>query len=90
MTIFIGLVCGAAVTLGCGGAALARRIITAAVCGIAVGFSYTAVSAVLSYNGGFEAGWLAMACVWRVFVFTILATIGAILTELTLPDPDLG
>ena len=90
LTIFIGLVCGAVVTLGCGGAALARRIITAAVCGGAVGFSYTAVSAVLGRNGGIESDWLAMACVWRVFVFTILATIGAILTELTLPDPDLG
>jgi hypothetical protein len=90
LTIFLGLVCGAAVTLGCGGAALARRIITAAVCGIAVGLSYTAISAVLGRNGGFEAGWLAMACVWRVFVFTILSAMGAILTELTLPDPDLG
>jgi hypothetical protein len=43
----------------------------------------TAISTILSYNGGFVA-----TCVWRVFIFAIVSTIGAIITELKLPDPD--
>jgi len=74
------IICGAVVTLGCGGAALAKRIVAAAVCGVLIGVLYTAVSAILSYNGGIVAN-----CVWRVFIFAILSTIGAIVTELKLP-----
>ncbi len=78
------LICGAVVTLGCGGAALAKRIGAAAVCGVLIGVLSTAVSAILSYNGGIVA-----SCVWRVFIFAILSTIGAIVTELKLPDTDM-
>ena len=78
------LICGAVVTLGCGGAALAKRIGAAAVCGALIGVLYTAVSAILSYNGGIVA-----SCVWRVFIFAILSTIGAIVTELKLPNTDM-
>jgi len=78
------LICGAVVTLGCGGAALAKRIGAAAVCGILIGLLSTAVSAILSYKGG-----IAASAVWRVFIFAILSTIGAIATELKLPEPDM-
>jgi len=78
------LICGAVVTLGCGGAALAKRIGAAAVCGVLIGVLSTAVSAILSYNGGIVA-----SGVWRVFIFAILSTIGAIVTELKLPDVDM-
>jgi len=78
------LICGAVVTLGCGGATLAKRIVAAAVCGVLIGVLYTAVSAILSYNGGIVA-----SCVWRVFIFAILSTIGAIVTELKLPNTDM-
>ena len=77
------LICGAVVTLGCGGATLAKRIVAAAVCSVLIAVLYTAVSAILSYNGGIVA-----SCVWRVFIFAILSTIGAIVTELKLPDTD--
>ncbi len=75
------LVCGAVVTLGCGGAALGKRIAAAAFCGILIGVLYTAVSAILSYNSEIVA-----SCVWRVFIFAILSTIGAIVTELKSPE----
>ncbi|HUU19376.1 MAG TPA: hypothetical protein VMW72_19660 [Sedimentisphaerales bacterium] len=78
------LICGAVITLGCGGAALAKRIGAAAVCGVLIGVLSTAVSAILSYNGGIVA-----SGVWRVFIFAILSTIGAIVTELKLPEPDM-
>jgi len=79
------LISGAIVTLGCGGAALAKRIRAAAVCGVLIGLLYTAVSAILGYNNGIVA-----ICAWRVFVVAVLSTIGAIVTELKLPDTDWG
>jgi len=78
------LISGAIVTLGCGGAALAKRIGAAAACGVLIGVLSTAVSAILSYNGGIVA-----SGVWRVFIFAILSTIGAIVTELKMPDVDM-
>jgi len=83
------LVCGSAVTLGCGGAALGKRIIATAICGVLVGILYTAVSAILSQNSGIEAYNILARGVWRIFIFAILSTIGAIATELKLPDPDM-
>jgi hypothetical protein len=84
LAIFVPLVCGAAVTLGCGGAPLWKRIVAAAGYGAVVGALYTIVSAILNDNSG-----IAASCVWRIFIFAILSTIGAIVTELKLPDPDL-
>jgi hypothetical protein len=78
------LVCGGVVTLGCGGAAFGKRITAAAVCGVLTGTLYTTVLAILSYTGGIVA-----SCVWRMFIFGILSTIGAIVTELKLPEPDI-
>ena len=75
------LVCGAAVTLGCGGATLGQRIAAAAVCGVSVGLLYTAVSAILNY----DSGWVA-SCLWHILIFAILSTAGAIITELKLPE----
>jgi len=84
LAVIVPLVCGAVVTLGCGGAALGKRIVIAAICGVLIAVLYTAASAMLSYNSG-----LAASCVWRILIFTILSTIGAIVTELKLPDPNL-
>ena len=73
------------VTLGCGGAKLWKRIAAAAICGIVLGVLYTAVSALLVQR--MAVGDIASACLWRVFVFAILSTVGAIATELKLPEP---
>ncbi len=85
LVLLVPLVCGAVVTLGCGGAKLWKRIAAAAICGIALGLLYTAISALLVKK--MAAGDIATACVWRVFVFAILSTVGAIATELKLPEP---
>ena len=84
IAVFVPLICGAIITLGCGGATLNKRIVTSALCGALIGVLSTVVSAILSYNSGFIA-----TCVWRVFIFAIISTIGAIITELNLPDTDL-
>ena len=81
LVILASLICGAAATLGCGGAALGKRIVTAAVCGVLAGAIYAGISVFFSHDGGIVA-----SCVWRIFIFAILSTIGAIITELKLPE----
>jgi len=84
--VIVPLVCGAVVTLGCGGALLWKRIVAATICGIVLGVLYTAISTIIVY--GLGTGDIAAICFWRVFVFAILTTVGAIATELKLPEPD--
>ena len=81
LVILAPLICGAAVTLACGGAALGKRIVTAAVCGVLAGAIYAGISVLLSHDGGIVA-----SCIWRMFIFAILATVGAITTEIKLPE----
>ncbi len=82
LAVLAPLACGAAVTLGCRGAALGKRIITAAVCGVSAAVIYTVASAMLGDKSGIVA-----SGIWRIFIFAILSAIGAILTELKLPEP---
>ena len=86
----VPLVCGSAVTLGCGGMALGKRIVTVALCGVMVGALYTAISVIMNYYSELTADNIIASGLWRVFIFTILSTIGAVITELKLSDPDLG
>jgi len=90
LAVLVGLVCGAAVTLGCGGAVLWKRVVAAAVCGIAIGLFHTAVRAAL--NPGevvIGMGLLTKSFVWQAFIFAILSIIGAVVTELRLAEPQL-
>ncbi|MFH1719830.1 MAG: hypothetical protein ABIF19_20955, partial [Planctomycetota bacterium] len=68
LAILAPLLCGAVVTLGCGGTALGKRIAAAAFCGGSAGAFYAVISAILSHNGEIIAG-----CVWRIFIFAVLA-----------------
>ena len=81
LVILATLICGVAVTLGCRGAALGKRIVTAAACGVLAGALYAGISALLSYNGGIVA-----SIIWRMFIFATLTTVGAIVTEIKLPE----
>ena len=85
--MFVPMFCGAAVTLGAGGAPLSKRLIGATVCGGLVAVLYTVLSAKLGPGSlvGFDE--IVTGCVWRVFVFVIFSTIGLLLTELKLPEP---
>lgn len=82
----VPLVCGAAVTLGCGGAALWKRVIAAALCGVLLGVLYTTASEILAGDWPITVGEVATVCMWRIFVFALLSAIGAILTELKWPQ----
>jgi len=81
LVILAPLLCGAAVTLGCGGAALGKRIVTATAGGVLAGAIYAGISTFFSHEGGIVA-----SCIWRMFIFAILTTVGAIATEIKLPD----
>ena len=89
LTLIVPVLCGAVVTLGCGGAVLWKRITAATTSGLIVGILYGVASSLLNFQEKIPAGGIVLTCVWRAFVFAILATIGAILTEVMLPDPDI-
>ena len=85
LAALVPLACGTLVTLGCGGAKLWKRIVAATICGIVLGVLYPVVSATLVEK--MAAIDIAKACAWRVFIFALLSTVGAIVTELILPEP---
>ena len=87
MMVVVPFVTGAAVTLGCGGAALQKRIVSAAIAGVLTGIFATVASACL---GTVQAGvmHLLSGFIWRIFIFTLFAAISAALTEVFLPDRD--
>ncbi len=86
--LLLPLICGAVVTLGAGGASLWKRLIGAVVSAAAVGVFYTVLSALLGIGQTIEISEILINCVWRMFVFSLLSAIGALITELKLPEPD--
>ncbi|MFC1515321.1 hypothetical protein ACFL7E_01030 [Thermodesulfobacteriota bacterium] len=90
LTLLVPTACGALVTLGCGGAAIWKRIIGAVVCGLMTGVFYTAVTAVVGHGMDIVSGDIVAKLLWRLFLFSMFSSLGAILTELSLPDPDLA
>lgn len=89
LVLLIAFLCGVGVTLGCGGAAISKRLASAAVWGILTGLLYTAASTIVMQEGNIILGELAVTAAWRVFIFTIFGTIAAVITEIRLPDPSI-
>lgn len=89
-TIAIPVLCGVAVTLAAGGLVLWKRFAGATICGFSVGL----LSILITYNtfGGdfLTAKDVFIAGAWRVFAMSFFATIGAIFTEINLPDKELS
>jgi hypothetical protein len=83
------LICGAMITMGFGGAGLGKRFAGSALCGALTGIGYTMATLLLESVMGVELDGLFAAGVWRVFIFAIFFTIGAILAELKIKDPEL-
>jgi ABC-type multidrug transport system permease subunit len=78
---------GAAVTLGCGGAGLQKRIVSVAIAGVLMGILATGTSVFL---GTVQTGVMHLLAgfVWRVFLCALFASISAMLTEVFFPDRD--
>jgi len=83
------LLCGAGVTLGCGGAVLWRRIVAATISGVLVGIFATVAAGLISHFRTVETPNLVTFCAMLAFISALLSTIGAIIAEMQLPDPDL-
>jgi hypothetical protein len=84
--LLVPLLWGALTTLSAGGATLGKRVIGAALCGVTTGILFSAATLTL-------AGWTATpieivaGTVWVVFILTVLSPIGAVVTEVSLPEP---
>jgi hypothetical protein len=72
-------VCGIYVTIFCGRASLSKRFSAAAAAGFIMAIFYTLFTAGQTEN-------VVISGLWRCFAFALFSTIGAILTELSLPD----
>ena len=81
VTLPVPLLLGSAITLGAAGAKLPKRIIAATIGGLTAALLYTASTVFLAATDS-----IFISFFWRAFVFAILSSIGAILTELTLSD----
>jgi hypothetical protein len=90
LVAIVPLLCGAGVTLGCGGAVLWRRIVAAAICGALVGIFATIAGVLLCLGREEKASNPLMVAAMHTFISALLSTIGAIVAELKLPDPDLN
>jgi hypothetical protein len=87
LVIAVPFCCGTVVTLGAGGASMRNRVLAGAACGTAVGVLYTAISTVLGV-GAITPGDITVSVLWRVFLFTMISTLGVMLTELLLPGKE--
>jgi hypothetical protein len=81
---------GTVITLSSGGASLGKRILGSAICGGMMGALYTVASFILGYGKWIGTSGIVINGIWRVFIFIIFSTIGAILMELKLPEPKTG
>ena len=87
LALIVPWLCGTAVTLGAGGAALWKRVVGAALCGAAVGVFSTVISGIFGRSNPIEISDIAINGVWRAFVFTLLSIIGVLITEIKMPEP---
>jgi hypothetical protein len=87
--MIVPLLIGAAVTLWTRGAAMWKRIVSAAICGSTVALLYTILFVSLGYSGTMSDSAVFFNGVWKVFAFTIGATLGALVMELFLPGKKL-
>jgi hypothetical protein len=87
-TVILPALCGSAVTLSASGMRLWKRFISAATGGALTGLLYTLATAFIISLSGSD---VVMPARWpfRLFFFAVFACLGAIITELRLPDPEL-
>jgi uncharacterized membrane protein len=69
-------------TAYCGRTVLLKRFLASAIAGFLMAILYTVFSAVNVDS----ASDVIVSALWRCFGFTLISVIGAILTELSLPD----
>ena len=88
LAAIVPLVIGLVATLGAGGAPLWKRIAGAALCGLAVGLLSPVLSGLWGAHEPIGIYAMAIAGIWRAFVFTIIAVLGVLFTEIKMPELD--
>ncbi len=89
LVLLIPYISGAVTTIGAKGAPLGKRFIGATICGALTGIFYTGITLWISHDAGISIKSIVVDCFWRVFLFSIFSTIGSIITEMRIPDPDI-
>jgi len=89
LVLFVPLATGWAVTRGAGGLGRGKRVLAAAGTGLAIGLLYSLAAFGMERTWEMETVQVFVPMVWRCFVMTLFAAIGALVTEMTLADPDL-
>ncbi|NQV17611.1 MAG: hypothetical protein HQ534_03615 [Armatimonadetes bacterium] len=89
LVIILPLILGLFVTSGCGGAVLWKRIISATSVGMVVGIVYAFITFNIFRESEVLLNTFLIECFWRVFIFSILSTLGALLFELSLGGPNI-
>jgi hypothetical protein len=88
LAMVVPMICGSIINIGAGGAILSKRVAGAALCGVITGIVYTILSSGIGYGNAAGLNDMAITGLWRIFLFSIFAVIGAILTEIMLPEPE--
>ncbi len=90
IALLVPWLCGAAVTLYAKGATFSKRVTGSALCGAVTGLFHGILLAVISPGAPLSFGETAVNTLWWIFILAIFSTMGAILTEIILPEPDRG
>jgi hypothetical protein len=90
--ILVAMFTGIWYTIGCGGAALSRRIVSSVLGAfLLIIFNYGAIYAIAgTLSVQLPLGDTLIAMFWRLFVTAVFTTIGVILAELSQKDPQLA
>jgi len=89
LVFFLPLATGWAVTRFAGGLSRIKRVGAAAICGLCIGIVYSLAAFMMERQWDLEQVQLLVPMVWRAFAMAIFCTIGALITEIRMPDPDL-
>ncbi|MFA5292943.1 MAG: hypothetical protein WC496_07920 [Phycisphaerae bacterium] len=84
--ILIFLISGSLTTIFCGRATLLKRFLASAGTGFLAAVFYTIFNVFFKKTSAGSASHIIIPALWHCFGFTLTAVIGAILTEISLPD----
>jgi hypothetical protein len=89
MLVVLLMIAGGFIARFAGGLPRIKRIFAAMICGIFTGIGFSVATFYLETTWQLEEIQLLWPTVWRVFAGAIFCTIGALITEIRTPDPDL-
>ena len=89
LVFFVPSAAGWATARFAGGLSRIKRIVAAAICGLSIGVVYSLIAHKMELNWDLEQVQWLVPMVWRAFAMAIFCTIGALVTEIRMPDQDL-